>query len=157
MERKVGEVFECDGVKLRVEPDVQMCKGCYFNRDFYKWCNQYKSVRGECQKASRSDMGVIFVNVHDLNKGNKQSILDEAKAIVEGSRQSDYGDAANNFDRIAAIVNSVYPELNITSQQCCMVMIAVKLIREGFKHKRDNLVDLCGYAEILNEINKKGE
>ena len=29
-------------------------------------------------------------------------------------------------------------------------MMAVKLAREKFNHKRDNLVDLAGYAELLN-------
>ena len=32
MERKIGEVFECDGVKLRVEEERRGCKGCYFQR-----------------------------------------------------------------------------------------------------------------------------
>lgn len=159
MERKVGEEFECDGVKLRVEPDVHMCKGCYFNRDFYKWCNQYKSVRGECQKASRSDIGVIFEKVHDLNKGNKQSILDEAKTIVEGSRLSDYGDPVESFERIAKIASMITGK-DLSPKECCAVLMAVKMVREGYRHKRDNLVDLCGYAHIMNEINekeKKGE
>lgn len=60
MERKIGEIFECSGVKLRVEPEICMCKGCYLKRDSFKWCTQYKSVRGECQKSSRSDIGIIF-------------------------------------------------------------------------------------------------
>ena len=37
-------------------------------------------------------------------------------------------------------------------KDCAVVMMAVKLVRESYKHKRDNLVDLCGYANILNEI-----
>ena len=87
-----------------------------------------------------------------MNEENEQSILAEAEDIVNGNRQSDYGDAAYNFHRIANIVNSMYPQLNINAQQCCAVLMAVKLIREGFRHKRDNLVDLCGYARIMNEI-----
>ena len=95
-----------------------------------------------------------------LSEENNQSIIQEADEIVNGNRQSDYGDAAYNFHRIANIVNSMYPQLGINAQQCCAVLMAVKLIREGFRHKRDNLVDLCGYAYIMNEIkesNKKGE
>ena len=87
-----------------------------------------------------------------INDTINKSILAEAEEIVNGSRQSDYGDAANNFRRIANIVNSMYPQLNINAQQCCAVLMAVKLIREGFRHKRDNLVDLCGYAELLNRL-----
>lgn len=85
-------------------------------------------------------------------KEGEKSILSEAEEIVNGSRHSDYGDAANNFHRIANIVNSMYPQLNINAQQCCAVLMAVKLIREGFRHKRDNLVDLCGYAELMNRL-----
>ena len=33
-------------------------------------------------------------------------------------------------------------------------MIAVKLARENYRHKRDNLVDLAGYVEILHESKK---
>lgn len=148
-------MFECDGKKLKViEDPLSICNNCYFANETS--CDDRIHERGECIGSKRKDNhGVAFKEINDMNEENKQSILDEAKTIVEGSRQSDYGDAANNFERIAAIVNSVYPELNITSQQCCMVMIAVKLIREGYKHKRDNLVDLCGYAHIMNEINEK--
>ena len=96
-----------------------------------------------------------FIEFKDIVEENKQSILSEAEEIVNGSRQSDYGDAAYNFHRIANIVNSMYPQLNINAQQCCAVLMAVKLIREGFRHKRDNLVDLCGYAHIMNEINDR--
>ena len=95
-----------------------------------------------------------------MNEKSNQSILQEAEEIVNGNRQSDYGDAAYNFHRIANIVNSMYPQLGINAQQCCSVLMSVKLIREGFRHKRDNLVDLCGYAHIMNEIvesDKKGE
>lgn len=90
-----------------------------------------------------------------INDTINKSILAEAEEIVNGNRQSDYGDAANNFHRIANIVNSMYPQLNINAQQCCAVLMAVKLIREGFRHKRDNLVDLCGYTHIMNEINDR--
>ena len=87
-----------------------------------------------------------------INDTINKSILAEAEDIVNGNRKSDYGDAAYNFHRIANIVNSMYPQLNINAQQCCAVLMSVKLIREGFRHKRDNLVDLCGYAHIMNEI-----
>ena len=83
MERKIGEIFECDGVKLRVEPDVYLCRGCYFNCDLYKWCNQYKSVRGECQKANRSDIGVIFKKVEDMEGRTIKLTLEKAKEFYK--------------------------------------------------------------------------
>ncbi len=77
-----------------------------------------------------------------------RSILAEAALIRSGERNADYGDAVENFRRITQIANAI-TGLELTPAQCCKVMIAVKLARELHNHKRDNLVDLCGYADIL--------
>ena len=155
MERKIGEIFECDGKKLQViEDSFDTCNGCYFDKE--KNCRDLLDIRGKCGSFEREDKHYVsFIEFKDIVEENKQSILSEAEEIVNGSRHSDYGDAANNFHRIANIVNSMYPQLGINAQQCCAVLMAVKLIREGFRHKRDNLVDLCGYAHVMNEINDR--
>lgn len=80
------------------------------------------------------------------------SIIDEAKEIRAGSRQSDYGDCVANMQRISTIATLINNGKEITPKECAIVQIAVKLSREAFKHKRDNLVDLIGYADILNEV-----
>lgn len=80
------------------------------------------------------------------------SIIDEAKEIRAGSRQSDYGDCVANMQRISAIATLINGGEEIPPKVCAIVQIAVKLSRESFKHKRDNLVDLIGYADILNEV-----
>lgn len=81
----------------------------------------------------------------------KQNILQEANSIVRGDRQADYGDTVANFKHIANIASAIRKK-EFTAEDCCVVLIAVKLAREQFKHKRDNLVDLAGYTEILNQI-----
>ena len=88
----------------------------------------------------------------ERKKGEK-SILAEAEEIVNGSRHSDYGDARESFGRIATIA-SVMTGKELSPEDCCAVLMAVKLVRESFAHKRDNLVDLCGYAHIMNELNE---
>ena len=80
-----------------------------------------------------------------------KSILSEAERIVNGDRQADYSDPVENFKHIAEIASAIMGK-DITAEECCIVMIAVKLARESYRHKRDNLVDLAGYAEILNRI-----
>lgn len=85
-----------------------------------------------------------------------KSTLLEADRIVNGERMSDYNDPVENFDlirKIASLLNGV----EMTAKQCCNVMIAVKLAREIFKHKRDNIVDTCGYLEIKNRIEEANE
>lgn len=102
------------------------------------------------------------INIHDYNiikykdfikkeKNESKSILLEAEKILNGDRQADYSDAVTNFKRISECA-SLLTGKKLTSEDCCKVMIAVKLMRERNKHKRDNLVDLCGYTDILNQI-----
>ena len=86
-----------------------------------------------------------------LTKGETESILSEAERIVNGDRQVDYSDPVANFKHISAIASSISKE-NLSPTTCAIVMIAVKLARENYKHKRDNLVDLAGYVDILHRI-----
>lgn len=81
------------------------------------------------------------------------SILTEANSIVNGDRNVQYGDVKTQF-QIYADIFKVNTGKEITPQEVCQVLIAVKLGRERFKHKRDNLVDLAGYTEILNRLNE---
>ena len=86
-----------------------------------------------------------------LTKGETESILSEAERIVNGDRQADYSDPVANFKHISAIASAISKE-ELSPTTCAIVMIAVKLARENYKHKRDNLVDLAGYVEILHRI-----
>lgn len=82
--------------------------------------------------------------------GGALSILTEAESVVNGDRDSDYGDSNANLKRIADISTLIGQPIDASG--VCRVMLAVKLARETYKHKRDNLVDLCGYAELLNRL-----
>ena len=63
MERKIGEVFELDGVKLRVEKGEYLCDGCSL---FDIECINLRSIRGDCNKVHRKDKtDVIFTEVKE--------------------------------------------------------------------------------------------
>ena len=153
MERKIGEIFEYEGKKLQViEDPFDTCDGCYFDKE--KNCRDLLDIRGKCGSFEREDKCYVsFIEFKDIVEENKQSILSEAEEIVNGSRHSDYGDARESFGRIATIA-SVMTGKELSPEDCCAVLMAVKLVRESFAHKRDNLVDLCGYAHIMNELNE---
>ena len=151
MERKIGEIFECDGKKLQgIEDPFDTCDGCYFVNETE--CDDRLDIRGFCSYIRRKDkLCVAFKEVKDMDEENNKSILSEAEEIVNGSRQSDYGDARESFSRVATIA-SVMTGKELAPEDCCAVLMAVKLVRESFAHRRDNLVDLCGYAELLNRL-----
>lgn len=81
----------------------------------------------------------------------EESILQEADRILNGERGADYPDPVENFKHIAAVASAILKK-DLTDEECCVVMLAVKLARENYKHKRDNIVDGVAYMEILSRI-----
>lgn len=68
MERKVGEVFEFNGIKLKVKrTNNPVCDGCYFERfDCVFWQTNRIEETGRCYSDIRRDKNdVIFVKVED--------------------------------------------------------------------------------------------
>jgi len=79
------------------------------------------------------------------------SVLLEAEGLVNGVRQADYGTALDNHNLIAAFWAIVFGH-EVTPQQAALCMVLVKVAREMYVHKRDNLVDMAGYTEVINKI-----
>ena len=113
-----------------------------------KW---FQNDTSQTESVWLRDEPITLADYERLTKSETESILSEAERIVNGDRQADYSDPVENFKHISAIASSISKE-NLSPTTCAIVMIAVKLARENYKHKRDNLVDLAGYVEVLNRI-----
>lgn len=94
-----------------------------------------------------------WVQLHTLGIAEPEtpalSILDEAARVTSGERQTDYGHPRDDFTRTAVMWNGLLASKlrqPITAMDVPLCMIAVKLAREAHRHKRDNLVDIAGYA-----------
>lgn len=111
----------------------------------------------------------------DLPK--RENVLEEAVRVTSGDRRRDYGSAKTNHDRIALLWNvwdiiangsdeAIAQATANIKVQCAAVqksgdgardvamkMILLKIAREANTPKHDNLVDICGYARCLQEIN----
>jgi hypothetical protein len=79
------------------------------------------------------------------------SVLTEAAEILRGARQGDYGCPERNHKRIAALW-STYLDTDITPRQVCGMMVLLKLSRDANSPKRDNAVDIAGYAQLMEEV-----
>lgn len=80
------------------------------------------------------------------------TILEEAANIVNGARRKDYGPPNEEFPKIAAMWSQILG-ITVTAEQVCMCMIATKLMRlSQTPSHRDSLIDICGYARILEEL-----
>lgn len=89
-----------------------------------------------------------------------ENILQEADRLTGGDRGADYGHPLDDYTRTAAIWSAILG-VDVTPEQAQLCMIGVKISRECNKHKRDNLVDIAGYARTLemtdNERTKRGD
>lgn len=67
-EFKVGEVFQCGILKMRVEPSKhpKSCEGCFFWEDNFLKCDDIiETIVGKCDKSRQDKTDVIFVKVED--------------------------------------------------------------------------------------------
>lgn len=108
MERKIGEVFECDGIKLRVEKERAGCADCYFRLNNKMWCLRQKALRGECHKSSRSDRGVIFKKVEDMEERAIKLTLEKAKEFY--SKGGEFKDLALSAFTVEELTHKELPK-----------------------------------------------
>mgnify|MGYP003145574861 CR=1 FL=1 len=86
-----------------------------------------------------------------MAKDKVESILDEAKYLVNGARGKNYGHPIEDFSKTAKMWSAIL-DTKVSPQDVGLCMVAVKLSREVNKHKRDNLVDIAGYALTVQMI-----
>jgi hypothetical protein len=81
----------------------------------------------------------------------RDEIIEKAKTLISGQRAADYGDAKDNFDRIAAGWNIIVENANgpITAKHVALMMDWVKTARllETIDHN-DSWIDKVGYSAL---------
>ena len=101
-----------------------------------------------------ADVSVPTVGLHRLRLATEdpnESILAEAQRITSTDRQDDYGHPTYDFGRTALmwtgiLAGKLRDGAAVTAMDVPLCVIAVKLARQSHRHKRDNLVDIAGYA-----------
>ena len=77
-----------------------------------------------------------------------RAICEEALKTINGERQDSYGNPEDTFGKIAALW-SAYLGIEVTPTMTADMMCLLKIAREFCgKGKRDNAVDLIGYAAL---------
>lgn len=78
------------------------------------------------------------------------NILKEANDITNDNNRG-YEPPHIGFQKIADLAR-ILTGKDLTARDICFVFMAVKLQREAFSHRRDNLVDLAGYANLMQKL-----
>jgi hypothetical protein len=87
-----------------------------------------------------------------------EDILAEASRITRGSRQAQYGPPDQDFRRTAGMWSSLFISklkdgVTFESRDVALAMILLKTSRETHQRKRDNWVDIAGYASCGSRCN----
>lgn len=82
------------------------------------------------------------------------NILEKANEIVHKrseEKERMYGPFNEGMER-AANLASIITQKNISTEDMYYCMIALKLSRQSYNHKEDNLLDLVAYVSSLNNL-----
>jgi len=87
------------------------------------------------------------------------NILDEANKIINErseEKERQYGDMFECMETMRNIFNA-QTKLDLTTEHMYIAMVAMKLARQSYAHKEDNLLDSVAYLGSLNDYieNKK--
>lgn len=119
------------------------------------WSGGMKAARDRCDAAG------LHVEIRHIPfewgaPRESPSVLAEAEKLVNGSRARSYGDAREDYEETAALWtvlgrrSGMFDRREVSAGDAARFMCALKLCRDAHRPKRDNRVDLAGYAEVLN-------
>lgn len=108
MNREIGEVFDCNGVKLCVKEDIECCVGCFFYENNIS-CSSYHGDIGECDCTKRIDSkSVIFEEVEDMEERAIKLTLEKAKEFY--NKGGEFKDLALSAFTVEELTHKALPK-----------------------------------------------
>ena len=90
-----------------------------------------------------------------------ETVLEEAQRLIFGARQASYGHPFDDFSKTGQMWGAILSEwrkssaANVPPELVALCQIAVKISREVNATKRDNIVDMAGYAGTLALVRER--
>lgn len=162
------EIIESDVVRCGIAgEDVPVLSGLDFSwsfaPDFAEWSESLEEAKGmiDGKEIPLGDMefswtGTFEPSAELMAKEYVPSILAEAESLVNGKRQRDYAPPRENLGRIASMWSALLGH-EVIPEDVARCMIAVKLARDCATAKRDNAVDIAGYAQVLDMVRETSD
>jgi hypothetical protein len=140
-----------------IKGDLLLIEGCDAILMLPGW-QESQGAQVEYEYAEK--LGLPMYHYPDIPEVKRENVLEEAHRLVYGARHKSYGHPKDDFDCAIKIFNAYLKrKYNLTvpldATDVPLFMVAVKMSREANGHKRDNLVDLCGYVATLERIHEK--
>lgn len=116
------------------------------------WCPHGFGMN-TCQQCAASER----LTVNEWSERG-ETVLQEAERLVGGERNRAYGHPADDLARIAQLWTAFLGERlssPLTARDVAMAMVLLKVAREAHAPKRDNLVDIAGYARCAELLGRQ--
>jgi len=133
--------------KLFQSNDETVCFPCWSS-----CCKGESTTTGNVKKTST----YIVESTETKIKLITETICQEADRVVSGEKRDSYGSVEQSFEAIAKAWNLLLHIDFIDAHDVAMMMIMLKVLRENHSAKRDNLVDICGYAKCASLLTNEG-
>ena len=136
-ERDVAAIRECDVIALlpghekSIGATAERCIGRWLRKTVVEYVGGPKPF-GVCRHGESQSQPA-------------EDILDEAKRLTSGERNNSYGPPQQDFTKTAAMWAAILG-IDVDAKEVALCMIALKLSRATWSAKRDNWVDIAGYA-----------
>ncbi len=133
--------FMCGAIKRDV--DALLKCDCIYMLEGWQ-----KSDGAKAELAIAQWIGLEVLNVQIITDVD-EDVLEEALRLTSGDRQNQYGPPDQDFQRTAKMWSAL-KGVDFTASEVAMFMICIKLSRQTHQKKRDNIVDLAGYARCMS-------
>lgn len=102
----------------------------------------------------------IHPDVRETPQTPENNILLEASRVTSGDRARYYGHPADNHANtaefwVAYMARRFGIRVPLNSRDVCNMMVLLKVSRDANAPKRDNDVDICGYARNKEQIEQR--
>lgn len=118
-----------------------------YSQDGMHWDTCPNRVKGD---ASADKLGIDLPILEEGAVATpREEVLTEAASLIVGDRNKTYGSPTENFKNTADIWNVLLGHKlreRITPTEVATLMVGLKLARTIAQPKRDNFVDMAGYA-----------
>jgi len=140
MERKIGEIFEYEGVQLEVV-EADGCGGCYFLDIDNNYCYRDLNISVECTE--REEMVIFKLHEPSIFHRNYQAVIKRG-LINSETTQADF--EAKIHDEWEEVVLALMPDQKAEELGDVMAVCASNLIHMGYDP-----------IEIFKQVTEKNE
>lgn len=116
---------------------------------------QLLKLREGFETAAQTGKPYVY-GAQDETASIERRILNQAADAITGDRAESYGPAEDSFETIAQLWNT-YAGTDLDAEDVAMMLVLMKVARQMYKHKDDNLIDIAGYAALAARIHDKAD